>query len=116
MEKLLLLLFLFIATQSPAQPGDSINSKRVENKLISNDSIPGKPGGWKDTMQTTTPASDSLMRNEDMERNVSNLLSLQKSLQAREKKEKRNAIVRIGIGIVLLIILIIGLRRKSVKR
>ena len=101
MEKLLLLLFLFIAAEGLAQSGDSISVK---------------PGRSQDTVQTTVPASDSVMVSEDMERNVSNLLSLQKNLQARKAKEKRNAMIRIGIGVGLLIILIIGLRRKTVKK
>jgi hypothetical protein len=96
MRKIFLLLILFISVEVLAQPGDTIKKNRVE--------------------QTTVPASDSLMRNEDMERNVSNLLRLQKSIQAREAKEKRNALTRIGIGIALLIILIIGFRRKVVKK
>ena len=105
MEKLLLILFLFIATNGLAQPGDTIKNNPVKNQLISGDSNSIK-----------LPASDSFMRNEDMERNVANLLSLQKSIQKRETKEKRNALTRIGIGIALLIILIIGLRRKTTKK
>ena len=105
MERFILILFLFIAAKGLAQPSDTIKNTRVENQLINGDSISIK-----------LPPSDSVMRNEDMERNVSNLLSLQKSLRAREAREKRNAITRIGIGVALLIILIIGLRRKSVKK
>lgn len=100
MEKSLLLLFLFMTMASLAQPGDTI-----KNKLIPGDSISIK-----------LPASDSVMSNEDMERNVANLLSLQKSIETRKTKEKRNAFTRIGIGVALLIILIIGLRRKTVKK
>lgn len=96
MRKLLLPVVLFISVEGSAQPADTIKKIPVE--------------------QTTIPVSDSLMRNEDMERNVANLLSLQKRIQARETKEKRNALTRIGIGIALLIILIIGLRRKTTKK
>ncbi len=104
MKKLLLALFLFITAKGMAQHGDTI-----KNKLIPGDSISVK-------VQTTIPSSDSFMRNEDMERNISNLLSLQKSIEARKTKEKRNAMYRIGIGVAFLIILIIGLRRKTVKK
>ena len=104
MQKSLVLLFLFITTVCPAQPADTL-----KNKLTPVDSISVTP-------QLTIPAMDSVMRNEDMERNISNLLSLQKSIEARKTKEKRNAITRIGIGIALLIILIVGLRRKTVKK
>ena len=104
MQKSLLLLFLFISIEGLAQPADTI-----KNRLIPIDSISVIP-------LTPVPAMDSVMRNEEMERNVSNLLSLQKSIQTRKAKDKRNALTRIGIGIALLIILIIGLRRKRVKK
>ncbi len=104
MEKFILFVFLIMTTKGLAQPADAI-----KNKLIPVDSISVKA-------QTTVPPMDSVMRNEDMERNVSNLLNLQKSIQARERKEKRNALTRIGIGVALLIILVIGLRRKTVKK
>jgi hypothetical protein len=100
MKKLLLALLLFVAAKGMAQPADTI-----KNKLIPGDSISIK-----------LPAPDSAMRNEEMERNVANLLRLQKSIDARKTKEKRNALTRIGIGVALLIILIIGLRRKTVKK
>lgn len=104
MRKSLLLLFLFITIEGGAQPADTIKNKRVPTDSIS--LIP----------QATIPPMDSVMRNEEMERNISNLLSLQKSIEARKAKEKRNALTRIGIGVALLIILIIRLRRKTVKK
>ncbi len=103
MRKLLLALFIFIATNGLAQPADTIK------KLIPGDSISVK-------VQTTVPSSDSDMLSEDQERNVANLLSLQKTIETRKTKEKRNAMYRIGIGVAFLIILIIGLRRKTVKK
>ena len=108
MQKLFLLLLVLITMETGAQPADTL-----KNKLIPGDSISIT---LQDTALTTIPAFDSAMRNEEMERNISNLLSLQKSIETRKTKEKRNAITRIGIGIALLIILIIGLRRKSVKK
>ena len=113
MNKLFLLLFLILAAEVSAQPGDSINKKGEKQKLISGDSNWANPGRFNDSLLKTIPASDSIAINENFDRNVSHILELQKDHRAREK---RNARIRIGIGIAFLIILIIGLRRKTIKK
>lgn len=52
----------------------------------------------------------------DQEQMNRNLNSFMQDLNERKKKEKRNAMLRIGFGIAMLIILIIGWRRRSAKK
>jgi amino acid permease len=98
MKKLLLLLLLLIALKGSAQTGDS---------------MPVKPEKINDSLLSTVPAADSLVLSDDIDRNVSSILRMQND---RRAKEKRNAMIRIGIGIAFFIILIIGLRRKTAKK
>ena len=113
MHKLLLFLFLILAAEGSAQPGDSINKNGEKQKLIRGDSNLVNPGKSNDSLLKTIPASDSMAIHENFDRNITHILELQKAHRAREK---RNAMIRIGIGIAFLIILIIGLRRKTVKK
>jgi hypothetical protein len=49
------------------------------------------------------------------ERNVAGLKLLKEQQKAYKEKEKKRAMIRIGIGVLFLIVLIIGLRRKTKK-
>jgi len=113
MRKLLFILIFFISVDGWAQPGDTIKKNQDENKLITDDSVLVKPGKLKDSVLNTPATSGSNAINENFDRNITNILELQKGHRAREK---RNAMIRIGIGIAFLIILIIGLRKKRVKK
>jgi hypothetical protein len=112
MRKLLLLLVLFMALDGFAQTGDSTNKKEEKQKWISGDSNSINPGMINDSLLNMIPARDSVAMKEDMDRNINNLVELQTNLHAREK---RNAMIRISIGVALLIVLVIGLRRKTGK-
>lgn len=113
MRKLLLLLILFMTLDGWAQPGDTMNKKEEKQKLMSGDTNSINPGMFNDSLLNMIPATDSIATNESFDRNINNILELQKDHRAREK---RNAMIRIGIGIAFLIILIIGLRRKTTKK
>lgn len=54
------------------------------------------------------------IRNYD-ENNIRHLEALMKEQQARRAKEKTGAMIRIGVGLLLLVVLIVGWRRKSKK-
>lgn len=54
------------------------------------------------------------IRNYD-ENNIRNLEALMKDQQSRRAKEKTGAMIRIGVGLLLLVVLIVGWRRKSKK-
>ena len=116
MRKLLLSLILFIPVAGLAQPRDTIKENPAEQKLINADSVFARIEKMKrvnDSLLKALPAPDSNTIKENFDRNITGLLELQKKQRA---KEKRGAMIRIGIGIALLIVLIIGLRRKTVKK
>jgi hypothetical protein len=52
----------------------------------------------------------------DPEQNNSNLNSLVKEIQSRDKKEKQQIYLRIALGVLFFILLIIGLLRRSRKK
>ena len=113
MRKLLLFLVLFISMEGLTQPGDSMKKNQAEHVLISQDSTLMNLQKFEDSMLTTLPPIDSNEIKENFDRNMNSLLEMQKN---RRAKEKRTAMIRIGIGIAFLIVLIIGLRRKGVKK
>jgi hypothetical protein len=106
MRKLLLLLIFFISVEALPQT-DSMNKNRVEDSTLI------KLQKLEDSMLTHLPAIDSNTIKEDLDRNITGILELQKN---RRVKEKRAAMIRIGIGVAFLIVLIIGLRRKATKK
>lgn len=105
MKKLLLLLVLFISAEVLAQPGDTINSS-TDSTLI-------KLQKFQDSILTALPPIDSNEIRENFDRNINGILEMQKN---RRAKEKRAAMIRIAIGVAFLIVLVIGLRRKTVKK
>src|SRR6187549_3706078 len=57
------------------------------------------------------------LRNKEWEdRNLAGIKLLMEQQKERRAKEKRTAMIRIGIGVVFLVIMIVGLRRKTVGR
>ena len=116
MRKSLLFLVLFISIKGLTQPGDTMKKNQAEPNLIREedyDSFLMKLQKFEDSVLTTLPPIDSNTIKENFDRNITGLLEMQKN---RRVKEKRSAMIRIGIGIAFLIILIIGLRRKTVKK
>jgi len=49
------------------------------------------------------------------ENNIRKLEALMKEQQARRTKEKTGAMIRIGVGLLLFVVLVVGLRRKRKK-
>jgi hypothetical protein len=113
MRKLLLLPVLFMAIEGWSQQADTLNNEARKQKLTSGDTNSITPGMLNDSLLNTIPAWDSTRIKEDMERNITRLVELQ---NRHRSKEKRGAIIRIGIGIAFLFILIIGLQRKTTKK
>ena len=106
MRNLFIAISLLLAGVTIAQ--DPKN--RIDTTMASYDSI-------MEQVKRTNASIDSMNRKIEAERFAENnqrgldyLLELQKEQRA---KQKRNAIVRISIGVVLLIVLFIGLRRRK---
>lgn len=109
MQNLLLLLFCLFSIISFGQQSDTSPEKKLRPKVVFDDSA----------MIRLTKFQDSIRKAEEMEefnktnqQNLNYLLEMQKE---RKAKEKRNAIIRIAIGIGFFIILVIGLRRRVKK-
>jgi hypothetical protein len=114
MRKILLLLFLFSFINGFSQPGSKPEEGKNRHKLIMNDSVLTRLKQFDDSVQEEIRKKEELKQIEqDSQRNMDYFLQLQKE---RHAKEKRNAIIRIGIGLAFLIVLIIGLRRRRLKK
>lgn len=87
------------------------NKLQKKEKLLSADSVVEKIQELKDSVAKSIYTIDSAAIKAN-ENNINALLKVQKD---REAKQKRNAIIRIAIGIGFLLILIIGWRRKAKK-
>lgn len=59
---------------------------------------------------------DSAAEKQRQDNNVRNLLALSESIEKRKAREKRAAILRIGIGVGFLVLLVIGLMRRRKKK
>jgi hypothetical protein len=59
---------------------------------------------------------DSAAKKQAQDNNIKNLLALTDSLEKRKAKEKRAAMLRIGIGAGFLVILVVGLMRRRKKK
>src|SRR5258706_15889779 len=114
MRFFLLLLFLFSLINGFSQPGNKPAGGKNRHKLIMNDSVLAKLKQFDDSVQEEARKKEELKQIEqDSQRNMDYFLQLQKE---RHAKEKRNAIIRIGIGVAFLILLIVGLRRRRLKK
>jgi len=113
MRKFLLFLLLFLSVNGFSQSGDTIIGKK-RPKLVINDTVLNKLKQLDDSMAEVEPKKAAA---EDMERLNQNSINYFAQLsKERRAKQKRDAIIRIAIGVALFIVLIIGLRRRRVKK
>jgi hypothetical protein len=104
MRQSLLFLFLLVFLNSSAQ--HTTNSDDMK------DTPPDSTVAIKPIEHTigVTPTSE-----EDARRNIENVLRLSQEIEQRKKKEKTQAMIRIGIGVLFLAVLVIGLMRRRKK-
>ena len=113
MQKFLLFLLLFLSVNVFSQSGDSTVG-RIRPKLIINDTVLNK---LKQLDDSVAEVARKKAEAEDIERMTQNSANAFAQLsKERRAKEKRGAIIRIGIGVAMFIVLIIGLRRRRVKK
>ncbi len=113
MKKFLLLLIIFCSTAAFSQ--DSVTTKkRVEGrKLIPDISTVKKIEEIKDSAINSIRITEEKKMEENFPINVEGIQQIQKE---QKKNNKNSAFIRIGIGVALLALLIIGLsRRKKVE-
>ncbi len=112
MKKFFLLLFLFQGMVALSQK-DTLKKGQERRKLIPDISTVEKIKKMQDSAAPVIPVHVSPYTGEDLSRNMANILALQKEQKARQKKA---AMIRIGIGVTFLAVLIIGLSRRRRKK
>lgn len=112
MKNIFLFIFLVAGIISLSQSNNKKEKGREHRQLILNDSMIKKLQRFKDSAAIAIRISDSIQTQENISRNLNGLLQIQKENNARQKKA---AIIRIVIGVALLVVLIIGWRRKRKK-
>lgn len=110
MNKFLLLLYIITGVAGYSQNGVT-TKKRIENrKLIPDISTVKKLEKIKDSAVNSFKATEENKIQEDISLNVEGLNQIQKEQKA---KKKNAAMIRIGIGVALLVVFVIGLRRRK---
>ena len=99
--------------ESNSQTGDSSKRHNLKRRFFHGDSVGLRLEKLKDSALQIYQQLDTSEISKNINRNVGDILQLQKEQKAKQKKA---AVIRIVIGIVMLVVLIIGLRRKTVKK
>jgi hypothetical protein len=110
MKKFIGFLLILIVVDGFSQK--SPEKRHQRSKLIINDSIAVRLQRLRDSMIQVKPQTDSLVISNSIRNNADYFLQLQKKQNAKQKK---SALIYIGIGLTLLIVLFIGLMRKRQK-
>ena len=110
MKAVFLLLFIISSITGYPQNGDTANGKFGKRKLIPDAATVEKLQKMKDSVINIIPTIDKDKIQKDISRNFDGILQLQKEKKAKQKKA---AMIRIAIGLALLAVLIIGLRRRK---
>ncbi len=93
--------------------GISVAAQSTDTSIHMPDSITAIAEKRMDSITRAIKTRDSIAQQQQFDRNVNNIMELQKENRSKQKKA---AMVRIAIGVGFLIILIIGLmRRKKAK-
>jgi hypothetical protein len=109
MKKFFIFLLLLCWFACFSQSDTTTGNGQEKRKLILADSMTIKLQMMKDSVAAAIKIADRNVIREDFSSNIGSLMQLQKEQKARQK---RAAIIRIAIGVGLLAVLIIGLRRK----
>jgi cytochrome c1 len=104
MRNLFIVLVFFCSLQAVAQ--DSAKTERDTNSFSNFSSL----------SDSLNKAQEDSIFKETMEQNSRNLTSFLKYQEEIKTRQKRNALIRIGLGIFFFIILVIGLNRQRKRR
>ncbi|MGG9971821.1 hypothetical protein ACQ33O_08530 [Ferruginibacter sp. SUN002] len=105
----LLLFFLILSSVTQAQ----LTQKQLDDLKENSKRLDSITAKTNESINNSIRRMDSLTRaqsQKQMDRNLEAFMAVQKENQ---RKAKQGAFIRIGIGILLLVVLIIGLRRKK---
>ena len=104
MRKFFIVLVFFCSLQVVAQ--DSAKTKSDTNSF----------SGFSSLNDSLNKVQEDSIFKETMEQNSRNLTSFLKYQEEVKAREKRNALIRISLGIFFFIVLLIGLNRQRRKR
>jgi hypothetical protein len=113
MRKLFVVILLFSGCSVIAQSGGKFPIKKSDTKLISSDSILNALKAQSDSTAKALKERTDSASPYITPRNQTNLKYYFDIQQKNEARQKRNSMIRIGIGILLAVVLVIGLRRRS---
>ena len=105
----LLFLFLLITSTTHAQ----LTKEQMQEVHDNTKKIDSQSNALNESINASIHTMDSINRelsNKQMARNMDAFMAEQKE---RDRKAKQGAYVRIGFGVLLFVVLIIGLRRKK---
>src|SRR5687768_16558860 len=108
MRKLLLLTLLITTIFSYAQV-DTPGVRKDRTATIKPDSTDDRLKKFQDSVTEQVTIENS---GYNAEQNTRNLESLMRSMDERRAKEKKAAMIRIGIGVLFLALLVFGLLRR----
>ncbi|HVT83872.1 MAG TPA: hypothetical protein VHD35_01650 [Chitinophagaceae bacterium] len=103
MRKIFIVLVFFCSLQALAQ--DSAKTKRDTNSV----------SGFSSLNDSLNKAQQDSIFKETLEQNSRNLDSFLRYREEMRARQKRNVLIRIGLGIFFFIILVIGLNRQRKK-
>jgi len=114
MRKFFLIAFLFTTVNCFSQTDTKPSNRDIKQKPFENDSALIRLRQFDHSIAEAARKKEEIKDIERMsQRSADYFVQLQKE---RRAKEKKNAIMRIGIGILFLIVLIFGLRRRIKKQ
>lgn len=104
MRKILFFSFLILTFLHPHAQDSLSKSQNTET------------GNYRTAIDSMYQAYNDSMIKIESERNIRNLNEFMARQNERQQKEKKRMYIRIGLGVFFLVILIIGLRRRSKKQ
>ncbi len=109
MRGILLLSFLFLTVLVGAQDSGRV-TRSLKKQVLTSDS------SFQKIIERSDSARLVMELKQREESNTRALLQLSEDIKRRSAKEKRNAMLRIGFGVLLFAVLVVGLRRRRAKK
>jgi hypothetical protein len=110
--KKLVFIFLFSIVCNAITHAQSINAEQLQKQI---DQSKAQLKQMQHSIDSGIANKNKYYDSINNARNIQNLENFTKQYQANEKTKKRNAFIRIGIGVAFAIIFIIGMLRKRKK-
>jgi hypothetical protein len=92
-----------------------VTFSQTDNGSTNGSPVPTETVVEKIQQVTDTPAKSIEMKQWE-ERNIKAMLQISEQVEKNRAREKRNAYLRIGFGVLLLVVLIVGLMRRKAKK